>query len=406
MKPRITVLALLLLFCIGPISAQQDLARGEEIVMSTEELTSLARKMAQLRAQRMALYQQRQAQWQAYYAQQQTGVDAGARSNTQETHYRSETEYRSEINRSDRRDNSASPYDNAAELEELRRRLDRQEQLLLEIRDNGQFNAVAKSAAPAPRDTAIQRILGNEDPNRLTRDDLRRLTDEVSDMNEEMARLRSQVEQEENRRQRAEDRMNDVLRDDRRRYDNDRDRRIGLGLQPVIQLGNQDRSQSPAIIRDTVFVDRNSLARTDTVVKIQEVLLQSEPEYIRDTVKEEVVRTETVQLAAQEPIGFPTIFFDNNSATLNATHRNILFSMLEEMRSKGSYNVRLTGYASKSGNAAYNQELSARRAEAVKQGLAEMGISADRIRMIGGGIDFQAATPAGGRRVEIQAIPQ
>ena len=107
-----------------------------------------------------------------------------------------------------------------------------------------------------------------------------------------------------------------------------------------------------------------------------------------------------------EPIAFPTIFFDNNVSTLNTVHRSILGTMIDDMRDKGAYNVRLTGYASKSGNADYNLKLSTQRAEAVRQGLIGMGIEPGRVRVVSGGIDFQASSLAAGRRVEVLAIPK
>ncbi|OAV42880.1 OmpA family protein [Lewinella sp. 4G2] len=424
------------LFLLGPValSAQDCPSCGEEVKLSTDELKSLARKMAELRARRVAQYQQQMALWQQYnyYQQQQAGAAAGAQQGPgtvrREMNVRIDTRGGVEtdtiitIDENFNEDttiivrNIAPPppptvADDGrldAEMEALRQRLDRQEELLLQIRD---ANLMAKSA-PAKRDTVIERILTNDDPDRLTRTDLRRLSDEMGEMNREIARLRNQVQVEENRRRRAEDRMEDVLRDNRNaiRSNNRNDRDTRIAVQPNVQPDR--RVREPVVIRDTVFVDRTAPARVDTVV--QTVAAEPEIRTIRDTVvqtqdrivTEEVVRTETVQLAAKEPISFPTVFFDNNSATLNTNHRNIIATMIEDMENKGSYNVRLTGYASRSGNADYNQQLSARRAEAVKQGLVNMGISPNRIRLVAGGIDFQATTPAAGRRVEIQAIPQ
>lgn len=394
--------------------------------------------MAQLRAQRLALYQQRQAEWQQYYTwqsylQQQQGAVAGAKQGTMRKEvdiriegdgtvydtiasFDPETYEMTEIVRARRTDTGNRTAGNdpnvQREMDDLRRRLDRQEDLLLEIRDN---SYVTPAAAPMKRDTVVQRILTNNNPNQLTREDLRRLSDEVGNLNGEISRLQNRLADEEKRRERAEDRMQDILRDNRdytrdlSRDIDQRDRRDRLTIRPDVVVDRAPRPE-PKTIRDTVYVDRVTIPENtvDTLIQVVEVVKEvtPEPRIVRDTVKEEVVRTETVQLAAKEPIGFPTVFFDNNSAVLNTTHRNILSSMIEEMQDKGSYRVRLTGYASKSGNADYNQQLSARRAEAVKQGLLEMGIPESRIRMVAGGIDFQASTPAAGRRVEVQAIPQ
>lgn len=417
------LLFVLLIAFTSPTFAQRTNNRGE-IVMTTDELKSLARKLAELRAQRVALIQQRQQQWQAYYAAQaqQQGEAAGAKQLRIERRVVFDTietidpqTYEMEIEVVRREEEVVGPqYGTEARLSELQSRLDRQEQLLLEIRDGrmATTTVTTKSADQERRDAEIEALLRRtNNPEALTRSDLNRLTQEVGDLNRELSNMRGRLQDEERRRRRAEDRMEDYLRDQRaytrdRDLDRDfdinlRDRRDRLAVQPNIITPTP--APETVIIRDTVYQDRT---RTDTVQIVREIT--PEPRVVRDTVvRTNTVReVETVQLAAKEPIGFPTIFFANNSATLSTTHRNILSSMLEEMRDKGGYRVRLTGYASPSGNADYNQQLSARRAEAVKQGLLQLGIAESRIRIVAGGIDYQPSSPAAARRVEVQAIPE
>ena len=416
------ILALLFAFAL-PVAAQQTNNRGE-IVMSKDEFKSLARKLAELRAQRVALMQQRQAQWQAYYAaqaQMKPGEAAGAEQVRIERRVVFDTiesidpqtyEVEVEVVRREEEKMVGPEYGTEARLSELQARLDRQEQLLLEIRDGRSMSSEQKTltADQARRDAELEALLRRaNNPDALTRNDLNRLTQEVSDLNRELANMRGRLQDEERRRRRAEDRMEDYLRD-QRAYTRDRDldrefdrnrRDDRLTVQPNIITPTP--APERVIIRDTIYQDRT---RTDTVRIVREATPVTR--VVRDTVvRTNTVReVETVQLAAKEPIGFPTIFFANNSATLSSTHRNILSSMIEEMRDKGTYRVRLTGYASPSGNADYNQQLSARRAEAVKQGLLQMGIAESRIRLVAGGIDYQPSSPAAARRVEVQAIPE
>lgn len=420
MNKQLCFFIALLILSTASVQAQ-DLPRGEEVVLSTTELNSLARKMAELRARRVALFQQRQLQWQQFYALQQgaaAGGEVGRKEIVKEIEVRVDAQGNADtLVMVDNSSQAGTPSQgNSGQLESdlqalqqevksLAETINYQQEILLGYLDS----PTAKSATVTSRDTVVQRIMAAPDPNRLTREDLRRVSTEMSDLNSEIQRLRNRVEFEESRRRRAEDRMQDALRN----AEFSGRRNVPTPVRPDVRV---DRQPRVTIVRDTVYVDRitTAPAKVDTVIEIVEVIKEAEPEVkiIRDTVtqekvvKEEVVKTETVQLAAKEPISFPTIFFDNNSASLNTNHRNIISTMIEDMQNKGTYNVRLIGYASKSGNANYNQQLSARRAEAVKAGLLQMGIPASRIRLVAGGIDFQASTPAAGRRVEIKAIPQ
>jgi len=182
---------------------------------------------------------------------------------------------------------------------------------------------------------------------------------------------------------------------------------------------DEERENAPVrIIRDTVFIDRVTEKPefipgdtiTDTVTIVKETVREVPADTILRTetviLDREVVKTDTLQLKAREPIGFPTIFFDNNSSKLNTAHRNLLATVVSQLKGKTGYTVRLTGFASPSGNASRNQQLSAQRAAAVEQGLKDAGISGNQIFVVPGGIDFQPVSAAAARRVEIQAIPE
>ncbi len=322
--------------------------------------------------------------------------------------------------------------DNGKELASINRRLDRQEALLMDLR--GRSLVAAAPSVPARTDTIIQQIMLNQrdvQGTNLSKEDLLALTAEVSRMNTELNGLRRRLAEEEDRRRRAEletERIrsrnddSDSWESERLRYERD--------LNRILREEERMRATNPVapvvieqegpvrIVRDTVYVDRVSTTpvfipttpKTDTVTIIKETVreIPSEPVVRTETVirDREVVKTDTLQLKATEPISFPAIFFDNNSSQLNAVHRNLIASAVEQLKGKTNYTIRLTGFASPSGNATYNQQLSVKRADAVRKGFENQGMDSDRIVIVPGGIDFQPTNAAAARRVEVQALPR
>lgn len=460
--PFVFCFAVLLLFPgKNALKAQAPVPETERVVMSPEELKTIIRKMAELRRRRLMLWRQQQARMvrratvadsSAMNPGQSEAVNftstavrdkadgnapdtvtsiverEGARpvkaltSQSQEDRERSGAAERQSPppSRNMEDDNDGK----SAGLAELRRRLDRQEELLLDIRERSFAvqPVSAPAAEPAKTDTIIQRIMRNSrDGDALNKEDLRELTTEVSRMNTEINSLRERLRYEEDRRRRAEVDMQRALdQNTESRYDRDRAlaRDLAAATAPVEQ-------EAPVrIVRDTVYVDRVRTqpvfipkeGRTDTVTIIKETIREAPPVVIKDTVLVEredtiirdrdVVRTDTVKLEASEPISFPAIFFDNNSSKLNSAHLSLLATTVSQVRNRENYVIRLTGYSSPSGNAAYNRALSAKRAEAVRAGLEKAGFDPARIILVPGGIDYQPTSAAAARRVEVEAIPR
>lgn len=80
-----------------------------------------------------------------------------------------------------------------------------------------------------------------------------------------------------------------------------------------------------------------------------------------------------------------------------------LNDLAEEAVADGS-DVVVTGYTDESGNAAYNQQLSARRAQAIGDYLVAHGVPRDHITVQGRGETDAFATPALDRRVEVRVV--
>jgi outer membrane protein OmpA-like peptidoglycan-associated protein len=96
------------------------------------------------------------------------------------------------------------------------------------------------------------------------------------------------------------------------------------------------------------------------------------------------------------------IFFNEDSAALNAQARTIISRAPALARARPNSIVHVLGYApSDSGSVDYNQSLSRTRAAAVADSLVEAGVNRARIRIEPeGGVPYEQA-PVESRRVEI-----
>jgi outer membrane protein OmpA-like peptidoglycan-associated protein len=105
------------------------------------------------------------------------------------------------------------------------------------------------------------------------------------------------------------------------------------------------------------------------------------------------------------------ILFDTGSAALSGGLRSDLNALAGSMNRFPNSTVNVIGHTDSDGTAAFNQDLSARRAQAVSSVLIQSGVSANRIRSIGRGEDAPIAsnlTAEGkrqNRRVEITITP-
>ena len=105
------------------------------------------------------------------------------------------------------------------------------------------------------------------------------------------------------------------------------------------------------------------------------------------------------------------VFFAFDRANLSDADRQIIAQAVEDYRRTGTARITATGHTDTSGSAAYNLELSQRRAEAVASELVRQGVPATEIVTIGRGEEDLLVPTADGvreprnRRVEI-VIPQ
>lgn len=101
------------------------------------------------------------------------------------------------------------------------------------------------------------------------------------------------------------------------------------------------------------------------------------------------------------------VFFDLNKADLTSLAQKIIGSAAAEAKRAGNVRLRVTGHADRSGTPQYNQRLSMRRANAVRQRLQRLGIAANDIAVIAKGESEPLVATADGvrepqnRRLEI-----
>jgi outer membrane protein OmpA-like peptidoglycan-associated protein len=97
--------------------------------------------------------------------------------------------------------------------------------------------------------------------------------------------------------------------------------------------------------------------------------------------------------------GSADVLFDFDSATINAAGRRMLDQVIASMRGRAFDRLTLTGYTDQIGDDAYNQGLSERRANAVRNYLLNNGLSNRDIRAVGRGeqdpVVEMSACPAG-----------
>lgn len=79
------------------------------------------------------------------------------------------------------------------------------------------------------------------------------------------------------------------------------------------------------------------------------------------------------------------VFFDTNSTTLSQQGSMTVTEAATTAKSMANSRVAVTGYTDTDGNPAYNQQLSIRRADAVKTALVRSGIAPQAITVNGAG---------------------
>lgn len=154
----------------------------------------------------------------------------------------------------------------------------------------------------------------------------------------------------------------------------------------------------PFMREDTTY---RYIPRADTTIiprpEPAKALAVAEPEPVHEIVE-----------VAKKVEKFNKIYFEYDSYELTAKSKNYLSSIVEALNSVPAARISLDGHASDEGETAYNDLLSERRAQAVRDYLVEKGIDVKRIETIGHGSripnDEKGEVRIRDRRVEINVI--
>jgi outer membrane protein OmpA-like peptidoglycan-associated protein len=101
------------------------------------------------------------------------------------------------------------------------------------------------------------------------------------------------------------------------------------------------------------------------------------------------------------------VFFDWDKYNITPEGQQIIQVAAQQYRAGGSVRLQVTGYTDLSGSAGYNQRLSERRANAVANALAALGVARSDMAVTGRGMNDPRVPTAPGvrepqnRRVEI-----
>ena len=158
-------------------------------------------------------------------------------------------------------------------------------------------------------------------------------------------------------------------------------------LQDNLQLPEKSLDTIP--LRDTTFVFETQFI---------EVPISGKTKYIDSLETAYNARLEKYESFSE------TIYFENNSIVIQDVFKDQIMEIIAILDKEDKVDVMIEGYASNTGSVIYNQEISLRRAVALKTFLMEKGIPPKRILTDYKGIDYEAKTPAEARRLDVRFV--
>ena len=168
----------------------------------------------------------------------------------------------------------------------------------------------------------------------------------------------------------------------------------------AIENAERERSEVQLQAR-TIEVDRAEEAAEESESRADEAAA------LADALAERVAELEAEQTERGLVLTLGDVLFDTGKAVLMPNAQQEVDEVARFLAEYENRNVLIEGFTDNTGGVASNLELSQRRADAVRQALSDRGISHDRIRTRGYGVDYPLAsnsTSAGrqsNRRVEI-----
>ena len=181
-----------------------------------------------------------------------------------------------------------------------------------------------------------------------------------------------------------------IIADERLAELDELDRRIG---EIETMMNDSDKDGVP----DYLDVENNSIAGVAVDSKGRMVDLNNNgvpdelEKYVNSTITEKMASgaagssSEVVKRLINE--GYIAVFFDFGSSKPTPSSTQNTAFILNYLRNNPSASADITGYADEIGNASYNNTLSSKRANSIKETLVKAGISASRLNIVPAGED-------------------
>jgi len=157
-------------------------------------------------------------------------------------------------------------------------------------------------------------------------------------------------------------------------------------LEAERQIGKQSRSKRTKQMKNLLFIIVGILC---VIVAILLIMLFKKNQQVELSVQS--LSEPKVMILVLDPkddekvVVFGDTHFDFGKSTLSQEAKTLLDKDVQVMKENPLTNVRMAGYTSAEGSEEVNQELSERRANAVRDYLIEEGIAPERITVIGYG---------------------
>ena len=179
--------------------------------------------------------------------------------------------------------------------------------------------------------------------------------------------------------------------------------------EPVDEVADQDPDGAYARIEPGRLVLTGNVPNQVTIDKYLETFADLDPDSI------EIVNELVIVPGSPRPSGRilvdETVFFDFDSADLVDAESTVLQDLATIFKARPAWRMTVVGHTDSLGTDVYNLELSLRRANAVRDALIQLGVSADALTVEGAGATAPIGpndTEAGrsqNRRIELEVTP-
>ena len=180
----------------------------------------------------------------------------------------------------------------------------------------------------------------------------------------------------------------------------------------ALQQASESQQQADSARRQAELARQQAEAARQQASALQSEALSSRAQAADAAARAEALRRELAELEAMRTdrgrvVTLGDVLFEFNRAEVRPVARTRLEKLATFLNEFPERRVLIEGYTDNIGGAAYNEQLSARRAEAIRAQLALLGVDPQRMNAVGYGMDYPVASNstdtnrALNRRVEV-----